>query len=198
MIAMLKGTIVSKKADELVMDVSGVGYQVFCSLRTAAELPAVGGSARLHVVTIVREDAFNLYGFKEEAEKDAFKLLLSVAGVGPKVALAVLSKLTPGQLADAVVSRDLDLIKSVPGVGRKTAERISVDLADKVEPLAEALGPAVPGQGPEVLEDVVAALTNLGYQPRTARSVASSLKEEAEQGAGLEQLIRSALKKVAG
>ncbi|NOZ86638.1 MAG: Holliday junction branch migration protein RuvA [Deltaproteobacteria bacterium] len=199
MIAMLFGKIARKRADEIVLNVSGVGYRVSCSLRTAAELPEVGKETTVHIVTIVREDAFNLYGFNEESEKDAFKLLISVSGVGPRVALAVLSRLTASQVGSAVVSRDLDLLCSVPGVGKKTAERIIVDLKDKIKLILdqETGGASDAAQRPPVLNDLVGALVNLGYQTKTAQRVATQLRAKADQGMSLEGLIRAALQKLA-
>jgi len=199
MIAQLSGRIAAKTASEMILDVSGVGYQVFCSLRTIASLPEVGAPATVRVITIVREDAFLLYGFVEQGEQEAFRLLLSVAGVGPRLALAVLSGLAPEELARAVIDRDLARICAVPGVGKKTAERIAVDLADKAERLMRS-GEGEPSRAPSpdalaqaMLQDLIGALVNLGYKAKLAEGVARQLAARAEEGAGLEELVRAAL-----
>ena len=198
MIARLTGRIEAKHPSEMILDVRGVGYQVFCSLRTIAALPEEGEQAAVNVVTIVREDAFQLYGFAEEREQEAFRLLLSVAGVGPRLALAVLSGLPPEELAQAVMARDLARICAVPGVGKKTAERITVDLADKAERLlrpeaGEVAATAASDGARAILDDLVGALVNLGYKAKLAEGVAQKLTSQAEEGAGLEELVRAAL-----
>ncbi|HCF57460.1 MAG TPA: Holliday junction branch migration protein RuvA [Myxococcales bacterium] len=197
MIASLKGLVDEKRADEVVIDVNGVGYRAFVSLRSMARLPAEGQPTKLRIQTIVREDALDLYGFTSAAEEELFLLLTSVSRVGPKVALNVLSGMEPAELAHAIHSGDLTRLGKLHGVGKKTAERLVVELKEKVEHLA--LAPA--GRGPlraapagRQRSDLVNALVNLGYKPAVADKVAEQAEQAAGPEAGLDVLIREALR----
>ena len=204
MIGKLKGVIDSYGEDHVIIDVNGVGYVVFCSSRTLQALPRPGEAASLAIETQVREDAIRLFGFRSDAERDWFRLLQSVQGVGAKVALAILSTLDAGALATAIGTQDKAAVARTSGVGPKLAQRIVTELKDKA-PVFGSVDPAVVqltgdladkrASGP--VTDAVSALVNLGYgQPQAAAAVAAAVKaggEAAETGT----LIRLALKELA-
>ncbi len=177
MIARLSGTLVDKQPGSAVVDVGGVGYQVSIPLSTYSEIGEPGSRVELHVHTHVREDALALFGFCTRFEKDIFTRLIAVNGVGPRTALAVLSGLGAQDLLEAVRSRDVTRLSSVPGIGRKTAERIAVDLADRLDSLAapgdgSSAGKAGGAPPTDVRQDLVSALVNLGYNVRVAADAA--------------------------
>ena len=199
MIASLQGVLESIAADHAVIDVGGVGYQAFCSARTLRRLAGVSERARLLIDTHVREDHIHLYGFIDAAERDWFRLLQSVQGVGAKVALAILSTLDPDKLAQAIAAQDKAALGEAPGVGPKLATRLAVELKDKVPALAVVATPivdAVPAIGGAVA-DAISALVNLGYRRvEAAGAVATahrSLGERADVGA----LVRGGLRELA-
>jgi Holliday junction DNA helicase RuvA len=195
-IASLSGIVDSKAADEAVIDVDGVGYRVFLSLRSMARLPPVGQRTKLRVRTIVREDALDLYGFASADEEQLFLLLTSVSHIGPKVAINILSGMEPGELAHCIAQGDLARLTKLHGVGRKTAERLVVELKDKVQTLALA-APALfaAGEAPQgIRDDLVSALVNLGYKPAQAEKAAELAAQKAGAEAPLEELIREALR----
>lgn len=202
MIGKLKGVIDSRGPDWVIVDVGGVGYHVTCSARTLAALPGVGEAASLAVETFVREDVIRLFGFATDAERDWFRLLITVQGVGTKVALAILSTLTPGDLARAVALDDKAAIARAPGVGAKVAGRIAGELKDKgaaivlADPaLAHIAGAARGFDGPAA--DAVSALVNLGYpQAQASAAVAAAGRARGDE-AGTEELIRLGLKELA-
>ncbi len=197
MIAKLTGIVDSAGEDWVVIDVAGVGYLVFCSGRTLSALPRPDGRASLHVETHVREDHIHLYGFAERAERDWFRLLQSVQGVGARVALAILTVLTPDALREAIAAQDKAPLTRASGVGGKLAQRIVAELKDKVaSPLAASLpAGAVAGRGPA--DDAVSALVNLGY-PRVEAFGAVAKASRALGGeAPLESLILQGLKELA-
>lgn len=178
MIAHLRGTLLSRHPARVVVEVHGVGYEVQVPVGTYAQLPNPGSEVALHVFTHVREDALNLFGFAAAAEKQLFEKLITVNGVGPKLALAILSGLAPEELARALRAGDYARLTAVPGVGKKTAERLVLELRDKIAagPDAEQ-GPAAPAAG-SAAEDVVSALVNLGYAPPLAqRAVQRALQQ---------------------
>jgi Holliday junction DNA helicase RuvA len=172
MIAALTGTLAEKLPNRLTVSVQGVGYEVIVPLSTFYQLPDAGAAVSLQIHTHVREDAIQLYGFLSRPEKDCFLLLLGVNGVGPKVAMGLLSGLSVGDLAGAIRRGDEARLSSVPGIGAKTAARLVLELKEKMLPFAGEHGQA-DGDGPEdeVQRDVVSALTNLGYQRQSARDV---------------------------
>ena len=179
MIARLCGTLVDKQPGSAVVDVGGVGYQVSIPLSTYSEIGEPGSRVELHVHTHVREDALALFGFHTRFEKELFTRLIAVNGVGPRTALAVLSGLGAQDLLEAVRSRDVTRLSSVPGIGRKTAERIAVDLADRLDSLAAPGDGSAPGKAggdgappTDVRQDLVSALVNLGYNVRVAADAA--------------------------
>jgi Holliday junction DNA helicase RuvA len=203
MIGKLKGIIDSYGEDFIVLDVNGVGYLVHCSARTLQELPGVGEPAALSIETYVREDQIRLFGFRSDIEREWFRLLQTVQGVGAKVALAVLGTLKPGDLASAIAMRDKAMVARTPGVGPKVAERIVTELKDRapayaeVDPAVIRLSGAVEDKrAPQPLADAVSALVNLGYgQPQAAAAIAAAARGAGE-GAGTAQLIRLGLKEL--
>jgi len=180
MIGKLKGIVDSYSEDAVILDVNGVGYLVHCSARTLQELPRVGEPTALAIETHVREDQIKLFGFTSDVEREWFKLLQTVQGVGTKVALAVLSTLKPADLASAIAMRDKAMVARTPGVGPKVAERIVTELKDKapafadVDPALVRLSGALDEKrAPRPVADAVSALINLGYaQPQAAAAIA--------------------------
>jgi len=203
MIGKLKGVIDSYGEDFVIVDVGGVGYLVHCSARTLQALPAQGEAVTLAIETHVREDQIKLFGFVTDVEREWFKLLQTVQGVGTKVALAVLSTLKPSDLASAIAMRDKAAVSRTPGVGPKVAERIVTELKDKA-PAYTAVDPAVirlsgavdEKRAPQPIADAVSALVNLGYgQPQAAAAIAAAARA-AGDGAETKQLIRLGLKEL--
>ena len=204
MIGKLTGTVDSVGEDFVILDVHGVGYLVHCSARTLRELPAVGKAVALAIETHVREDQIRLFGFLSGGEREWFRLLQTVQGVGTKVALSILSTLKPADLASAIAMRDKAMITRAPGVGPKVAERVVTELKDKA-PAYSSLDPAVvrlsdaleERRAPRPVADAVSALVNLGYGlPQAAVAVAAAAKAAGE-GAETAVLIRTALKELA-
>jgi Holliday junction DNA helicase RuvA len=203
MIGKLTGTVDSVGEDFLILDVHGVGYLVHCSARTLQDLPTTGQTVALAIETYVREDQIRLFGFFSAAEREWFRLLQTVQGVGAKVALAILSTLKPADLATAIAMRDKASITRTPGVGPKVAERIVTELKDKSPALA-AVDPAVvqltgameDKRAPRPVADAISALVNLGYaQPQATAALAAAVREAGE-GADAAKLIRLALKEL--
>jgi Holliday junction DNA helicase RuvA len=204
MIGKLKGVIDSYGEDYVILDVQGVGYQVHCSARTLQALPSAGEAAVLSIETYVREDQIRLFGFRSDVEREWFRLLQTVQGVGAKVALAVLSTLPPSDLANAIALRDKAAVARTQGVGPKVAERIVTELKDKAPALGE-IDPAVvklsgaldDEKAPRPISDAVSALVNLGYgQPQAAAAIAAASRSAGEN-AETAQLIRLGLKELA-
>ena len=193
MIAWLSGRLLRKSADSIIVDVSGVGYQVSITLSTFSALPETGGDVGLHIHTHLREDALSLYGFSTELERELFLLLLGVSGIGPKLALAVLSGLSAADLVSAIRSGDDIALRSITGIGTKTAARLCLELKDKVRQLhPDAKGTARPAAGSAHQEDAVSALVSLGYKRQSAEeAIQKTLRDF--PGMGLEELIRKAL-----
>jgi holliday junction DNA helicase RuvA len=200
MIASLSGIVEQITADGVVVDVGGVGYLVFAASRTLARLPARGEPVRLLIETHVREDHIHLYGFADEAERGWFRLLTTVQGVGAKTALAVLSALTPDALTAAVIAQDKVALTEADGVGRKLAQRIVMELRDKLGAVALApakLADAAAAEGGTAAGDAVSALVNLGY-PRTDAFAAVSVAARAlGTEARLDALVKASLKELA-
>jgi Holliday junction DNA helicase RuvA len=204
MIGKLKGLIDSYGEDYVILDVQGVGYQVHCSTRTLQALPRAGEAAVLSIETYVREDQIRLFGFRSDMEREWFRLLQTVQGVGARVALAVLSTLTPAEIANAIALRDKAAIARTPGVGPKVAERIVSELKDKapafasVDPvIAQLAGAVADDNAPGAIRDAISALVNLGYgQPQASAAVATASRSAGE-GAETAMLIRLGLKELA-
>lgn len=195
MIALLTGLIAHKSPDHIVLDVQGVGYRVHIPFSTYYELPEEGGKTSLHIHTSVREDAILLYGFRTRLEKSFFQLLISVSGVGPKLARDILSNIQPGPLAQALAQSDLGKLSTIPGIGKKTAERLVLELKDKAGKLDLSSLPAADARvipADDVAEDVISALLNLGYKEPQVRKALAGL--DAGGGVSVEGLLKQALK----
>jgi Holliday junction DNA helicase RuvA len=187
----LEGTVAARSQEACFIDVSGVGYRVMCSTSTLAALPADGTSCRVWTHTYVREDALCLYGFATESEQRIFEALLGVSGVGPKVALQVCSAFTPDGFRKTLATDDVDAITAVPGIGKKTAQRIVLELKEKLS--LPDLG--LVGSTPDTVARARSALENLGYSPGEVRAVLGEITPAPDEG--LEDVIRSALKVLA-
>ena len=196
MIAHVDGTVVEKRDGSVVLDVNGVGYLLHVSATCLAALPP-GERVRLRSYLHVREDALDLFGFATEDEEGVFRALVEVKGVGPRAAQKILSGIPARDLAQAVAHGDVARLTKVPGVGKKTAERLVVELKDKLLALARAAGPAPVRAAGGLLDQLAAALVNLGYKPALAEQVAERLRGQAE-GKALEELLREALKVIRG
>jgi len=195
MFATLCGTLRQKTPGAAVVDVGGVGYQVQIPLSTFYELPPEGETVLLRTTVQIRDDAIHLFGFGTEGEQFLFRHLIGVAGVGPRTALAVLSGMSVHEVAAAVTARDIARLQRVPGIGRKTAERLALELHDKVQSLlAPATGVAPAGEGPR--QDVVSALVNLGYPAAQAERATDQVLSESGGAAEFESLLRGALRRL--
>ncbi|HEY8537127.1 MAG TPA: Holliday junction branch migration protein RuvA [Vicinamibacterales bacterium] len=190
MIARLRGTVLEKAPTRVVLDVGGVGYEVHVPLSSFADIGEPGSTLTLHVHTHVRDDAILLFGFSTSLELSLFERLITVSGIGPRVALAVLSGLPPSELVEAIAAADLARLTSIPGVGRKTAERMVVELKDRISAFAAA-APAETGGGTR--EDLVSALVNLGYHRAAAEKAVNQALASVPDG-GFEGALRHALR----
>ena len=198
MIAHLRGRIFTKHPSRVVVDVNGVGYDVFVPLSTYYGLGDAGAEVSLKIHTHVREDALTLYGFATGLEQELFERLISVSGIGPKVALSVLSGIEPNELIRAVELKDVTRLTSIPGVGKKTAERIVLELTGRL-PLSRAGAAAaedMPSGPAGVRDDVLSALVNLGYhRPLAEKAVAAAVKSAPD--GGFERTLKQALRELA-
>ena len=198
MIGRLHGVLLRKEPPTLLVDAGGVGYELEAPMTTFYDLPAVGEPVTLYTHLVVRQDAHLLYGFVRESQRRLFRELLKVNGVGPRVALAVLSGLSDAEFSRCVVDEDIARLTKVPGIGRKTAERLVIELRDKLPrdipmPVSTttATGPVAPG---DPVSEAVSALVSLGYKPNEASRAVRSVST---QGLGAEEIIRQALKGMA-
>ena len=202
MIALLSGKIAYKGISHIVVDTQGVGYRVFIPLTTFYELPDAGQPVTLHIHTSVKEDAINLFGFYTLQERELFQLMISVSGVGPKVAMNVLSRISATELLEAISGGNLTKLIAIPGIGRKTAERLILELREKaVKKMAEDQIPIMDVQKKQsgmIREDVLSALVNLGYKSNAARDALDKGAREAEGELPMDQLLKKALKILAG
>lgn len=196
MIAKLKGILESAAADHAVIDVQGVGYLVAASSRTLDALGPVGGDVTIHTEMLVGDDFIRLIGFASASERDWFRLLGTVQGVGSKVALALLSTLETAELQTAIAAGDAAMVARAPGIGPKLASRIVNELKDKVGGIAIASGGVAPVAG-GASSDAVSALLNLGFKPAEASAAVAAAQGELGADAGLDALVRAALKKAA-
>jgi Holliday junction DNA helicase RuvA len=195
MIAHLKGRLVSTGIDHAVIDVSGVGYLVGASSRTLTALGPVGEAVTIHTEMLVAEDSIRLMGFAEAAERDWFRHLTSVQGVGARVALAILSVLAPDELGTAVARQDKAMVTRANGVGPKLAERIVRELKDKAGTIASGAGGAAPVAAAGPTADAVSALANLGFRPAEAAAAVQAAEDELGADVTLDALVRLALRK---
>lgn len=192
MIASVRGEVLVRRGDHVVIESAGVGYRLSVSAETLRAVPAAGQQCFLHAVTIMRDDGISLYGFSSEEERDLFGQLIGVSGIGPKVAIATLSGGPHRELIKAIVSGDAKRFQAVPGIGKRTAERIILELKDRVEVVVEE-GAPLPGGVKEASARSLArdGLVNLGYQPLEAEQLLDGLDESDDA----QQLIASALKR---
>jgi Holliday junction DNA helicase RuvA len=207
MIASLNGLVLAKTPNLVILDVNGVGYEAMISTRTYDTLPETGQPCFLFIQTVVREDAINLFGFHQKEEKGLFLLLVTVSGIGPRSALTILSGIGSDELCRAIMHKDLARLTALPGIGKKTAQRICVELAEKVSGLsgfdAEAVGPPIMAAtgASNPMADAVSALVNLGYPQATAwqavRMIDKQVPSEDPATLRVEDLIRLALRALA-
>ena len=191
MIAHLRGKLLAKHPNQAVVDTGGVGYDVTISVPTFSDLPAVGADVALHIHTYVREDVIALYGFLRSSEKILFEKLITVSGIGPKLAITILSGMPADEMVGAIRGNDVARLTRIPGIGKKTAERMVLELRDKLPETAPAVKTAVPAMS-ATEEDVLSALVNLGYQ-RVAAEKALEATIKGGKGASFDTLFRGAM-----
>jgi Holliday junction DNA helicase RuvA len=195
MIASLRGTLVDKTPNRVIVDVAGVGYDVQVPLSTFYVLGESGSPVSLRIHTHVREDALALFGFASAIELDLFERLIAISGIGPKLALAVLSGIEPADLIKAIRLQDVARLTAIPGIGKKTAERIGLEMKDRLPAAVLPAGPAVAGAAPgeQLRDDLLSALVNLGYQRQAAeKAIAKAL--DAAPAAGFEDALKATLR----
>lgn len=201
MIARLSGTLIQKSVAQCVVDVHGTGYRVVVPLGTFYELPEAGCPVVLQIHTHVREDAISLYGFHTEEERGAFELMISVSGIGPKLAVNVLSGISAGEWIRAIAMEDVKRLTGIPGVGKKTAERMILELKDKAVKLGS--GEPTPGEmafrtEEQIREDALSALVNLGYKGSSAKEAVERIIRDATAPLSLDETLKKALRILAG
>jgi holliday junction DNA helicase RuvA len=200
MIAHLSGTLLAKAPQSLIIENGGIGYEVTVPLSTFYALPEQNGNVSLHIYTHVREDALMLFGFYTPLEKEIFTMLISVSGIGPKLATNILSGIGPEDLLEAMARGDTARMQSIPGIGRKTAERIALELRERAMKLLGTLEPSVsqviPSQDKGMLDDAASALVNLGYSAKSARDAVEKARSRLETF-NLQSLIKEALRVLA-
>jgi holliday junction DNA helicase RuvA len=200
MIASLTGRLAFKSSSQITLDVQGVGYEVFIPLSTFYSLPDINESTSLRIYTHLREDAIQLFGFLTATEKGAFILLTGISGIGPKLALSVLSTLSVTDLVSAIQSGDMEKLATVPGIGKKSAGRIVLELKDKVERLQAvpaAVATVAGDQSSRVDDDALSALVNLGYRAQEAKDIIKRITQSQTGPMPLKDLIRETLKELA-
>jgi Holliday junction DNA helicase RuvA len=200
MIAHIKGYLQFKSPEYLVIDVGGMGYQIRVPLSTFCELPDVGNSVALHIHTHVREEALELYGFQSREEKELFVHLMSISGIGPRLAVNILSGINPAELVATLSCRDIARLTCIPGVGRKTAERMMIELRDKLPDLAllhEEMAPVSSEHEASVVEDALSALLNLGYTRTVAQRAVERARRHLQEPLTLEALLKESLRSLA-
>ncbi|MGA3083218.1 MAG: Holliday junction branch migration protein RuvA [Thermodesulfobacteriota bacterium] len=196
MIAFLEGRLLSKSPEGIIVLAQGIGYQVAVPLSSFYDLPSVEQAVQLHIYTHVRQDTFQLFGFMTPKEKEIFLLLIGVSGIGPKVALNILSGISVQEFCQALLTEDSARIQRIPGVGKKTAERIVLELKDKIKKMSSGPLPSLVRGVEEGIpfEDAVSALVNLGYPRAVAEKTLDRIKNETDGPISLEDLLRKALK----
>ncbi|MBU4120545.1 MAG: Holliday junction branch migration protein RuvA [Proteobacteria bacterium] len=201
MIARISGILIQKSVTHCVVDVHGTGYRIIVPLSTFYELPKEDQPVVLHVHTHVREDAICLYGFHTREEREVFQMMISVSGIGPKLAVNILSGIAAGELVRAVTEEDLKRLTGIPGVGKKTAERMILELKDKAAKLVRddvTVCTVAVKTGDQVKEDALSALVNLGYKGSAVKDVVDRIMREAPETPSLDQLLKQALRTLAG
>ena len=202
MIALISGKIVYKGISHVIVDVQGVGYRIFIPLTTFYELPETGQTITLHVHTNVKQDAINLFGFYTVQERDLFQLMISVSGIGPKMSMNILSGISAQELLRAISGGNVGKLVNVPGVGKKMAERLILELKEKViKKMMLEETPAADDQHKAneiIMEDALSALVNLGYKSNVARDALDKALRSSEEELGMDQLLKKTLKNLAG
>ncbi len=201
MIARISGILIQKSVTHCVVDVHGTGYRIIVPLSTFYELPKEDQPVVLHVHTHVREDAISLYGFHTREEREVFQMMISVSGIGPKLAVNILSGIAAGELVRAVTEEDLKRLTGIPGVGKKTAERMILELKDKAAKLVRddvTVCTVAVKTGDQVKEDALSALVNLGYKGSAVKDVVDQIMRKAPETPSLDQLLKQALRTLAG
>ena len=196
MISQLTGSIIDKQPPLIVIDVSGVGYEVFVSMQTFYGLPATGEKVRIYTQMVVREDAHLLFGFGNTTERETFRLLIKVSGIGAKTALGILSVLSSDDLARAIADEDIKVLSSVPGIGKKTAERLALELRGKLS-IAGAVPMATDGlfaAEPDASDDILSTLLALGYNEREAKAACKGLPAGCDVSEGVRLALKNMLK----
>lgn len=196
MIGYLKGTLIDKKPNSVLMDVNGVGYLVNIPVSTFYDLPEEGTPLSLFIYTHVREDILALYGFRTTREKVLFEKLIGVSGIGPKMAIAFLSGMTVDELVPAIQRQDILKLTTIPGVGRKTAERVALELREQIPALLSEAAQAA--QTKPMQEDLISALVNLGYHRTQAERAVKKVLEDAEPDSSFETLLKNSLQMISG
>ena len=191
MIAHLRGTLLAKHPNQVVVETAGVGYEVNISVPTFSGLPSVGSEVALHIHTHVREDVIALYGFLHPAEKVLFEKLMTVSGIGAKLAITILSGMAADEMAAAIRGNDLARLTKIPGIGKKTAERMVLELRDKLPPASGIAAATVPTMS-AMEEDVLSALVNLGYQRAMAEKSLANVMKNGKSGS-FDAMFREAL-----
>jgi len=195
MIGQLNGILLQKTSTEILIDCGGVGYLAFVSVNTSESLPAIGDNVKVITLLIPKEDSLNLYAFASEAERETFKLLISISGIGPKIALGILSSITVDDLQSIVISGNLHSLQKLPGVGKKTAERLLLELRDKITKIIPANVSDVQLKYSLIVQEALSALVTLGYSRLIAdKAIKSALNDLSTDKLTAEQLIKSALK----
>lgn len=199
MIALITGKLVKKSPDFLILDAHGVGYRVYAPLSTYCSLPDLGETVSLHIHTHVREDAFKLYGFFTTREQFLFERLISVSKIGPKLALNILSGIPTQELEAAILHSDTQRLATIPGVGKKTAERLAIELKDKIKTSVSSSALTMSGalgqNGGSIMGDVLSALTNLGFpREKAEKAIARAWPLKKDEEWGIEDLIKECLK----
>ena len=196
MISQLIGSIIDKQPPLIMIDVNGVGYEVFVSMQTFYGLPATGEKVRVYTQMVVREDAHLLFGFGNTTERETFRLLIKVSGIGAKTALGILSVLSSDDLARAIADEDIKVLSSVPGIGKKTAERLALELRGKLS-VAGAVPMATDGlfaAEPDASDDILSTLLALGYNEREAKAACKGLPAGCDVSEGVRLALKNMLK----
>ena len=196
MISQLTGSIIDKQPPLIVIDVNGVGYEVFVSMKTFYGLPATGEKVRIYTQMVVREDAHLLFGFGNTTERETFRLLIKVSGIGAKTALGILSVLSSDDLARAIADEDIKVLSSVPGIGKKTAERLALELRGKLS-ISGAVPMATDGlfaAEPDASDDILSTLLALGYNEREAKAACKGLPAGYDVSEGVRLALKNMLK----
>lgn len=189
----IKGILKEKEPTRTVVEANGIGYRLMVSLSTSSRLPNLEDTVHLHLLQVVREDSHTLYAFLEKQERDFFEVLISVSGIGPKTGLGIIGHMDIATLQSAIVNQDTRILSQLPGIGKKTAERLVLEMRDKIKKLYKTGLPLSVPSGDPLVSDAIAALMNLGYNPMQAQKAVKSVEKEATD---LGSLITLALKKI--